>query len=196
MRSMRSFVIWPCLTTLVACLGCSLLSPPRVVEAPPEEPVSPRALEGQQAAQQYAAGTIKDYELVWKLYDLNLDERAPFLDGFVEGFTKAGYPSKGIEYRARLEDAVSGDQFRAAVGLGSRHAARVVTNEQTEGVIRSSLVVSPGISLGWKAGYIRGFSAQRLADVAARETVNETTRRQLHVEAAAAYHALRAAAAP
>ena len=114
----------------------------------------------------------------------------------MEGFTRAGHPSRGIEYRARLEEAVSGDQFRTAVGLGARHAARTVTNEQTEEVIRSSAELSPGVSLGWKAGYIRGFAAQRLADIAARGAVTEAIRGQLQMEAAATYHALRAAATP
>ena len=132
---------------------------------------------------------MKDYELIWKLYDLPSEECAPFLNGLVEGFTRAGHPSRGIEYRARLEEAVSGDQFRTAVGFGARHAARTVTNEQTEEVIRSSAELSSGVSLGWKAGYIRGFAAQRLADIAAREPVTEAIRGQLQMEAAATYHA-------
>lgn len=196
MRRMRPFVIWSCLTVLAACTGCGLVRPPQITEVPRDESASRQALEGQRAARQYTAGTLKDYELVWELYDLGSEMRAPFLDGFVEGFTQAGHPSRGIEYRARLEEAISGDQFRTAVGLGARHAARTVTNEQTEGVIRNSVDLSSGVSLGWKAGYIRGFASQRLADIAARDAVNEAIRRQLQIEAAATYHAMRAAATP
>jgi hypothetical protein len=120
-------------------------------------------------------------------------QRPAFLDGFVDEFTRAGFPTRGIEGRALLEEAISGTQFQTASDLGSRHAARSVTNEQVQGVIRSSLGVSKGVALGWKAGYVRGFAAWRLADTARTGTVNEATIHRFHREAATSYQALRAA---
>jgi hypothetical protein len=164
-----------------------------VVVEPPPEPVSPFVFDGRRAAQQYAQGRLADYELIWKLYDLDPDDRPPFLHGFVEAFTPAGDPTKGAMYRGLLKEAISGPQFRTAMELGTRHAAQAVTNEQIQGIIRSSLGVSPGVALGWKAGYIRGFAAQRVVQTAATASVNEATIAQLRKEAAATYHALRAA---
>jgi hypothetical protein len=173
-------------------LSCRYLEPPKITEVPPEPP-NPRIEEGRQVAQQYAAGRLMDYEVVWKVYDLDPVERGPFLDGFVQAVAEALDPVNGTKYQGLLEEAVGGNQFRVAVDLGSRHAAKAVTNEQIQGVIRSSLGVSEAVSLGWKAGYIRGFAAQQVAERAATASVNEQAIQRLHVEAAAMYHALRAA---
>jgi len=191
----RAFVIGLCLMVMVSGLSCRR-SRNQVVLEPAQEPLSPSFLDGQRTAQQYTAGRLMDYELVWKLYDLDPNDRPPFLHGFVEAFTQAGDPAKGVAYRALLEEAVSGPQFRTAAELGTRHAAQAVMNEQIQGVIRSSLGVSPGVALGWKAGYIRGFAAQRVVETATTASVNEAIIAQLRREAAAMYHALRAAVAP
>jgi hypothetical protein len=189
----RSFflVVGCCLIVMAGCPGCAYFGPPKIVET--EEAPAPALWEGQQAATQYRAGTRTDYELVWQLYDLDPELRPVFLDGFVEEFTRAGFPTLGIEYRSLLEEAISGTQFQTACDLGSRHASRSVTNEQVQGVIRSSLGVSRGVALGWKAGYVRGFAAWRLAEMARTGTVNEEMMHRFHREAATTYQALRAA---
>jgi hypothetical protein len=192
MRRSSSLVVGCILIVMAGCPGCSFFAPPRIVETA-EGPVSPALSDGQQAARQYTAGALMDYELVWQFYDLDPGLRPAFLDGFVEEFTKAGFPTRGIAYRSLLEEAISGTQFQTASDLGSRHAARSVTNEQVQGVIRSSLGVSKGVALGWKAGYVRGFAAWRLADAARTGTVNEEMIHRFHREAATTYQALRAA---
>jgi hypothetical protein len=173
-------------------MGCGSFAPPKIVDTG-KGPVSPALSDGQKAARQYMAGALMDYELVWKLYDMDPKQRPAFLDGFVDEFTRAGFPSRGIEGRALLEEAISGTQFQTASDLGSRHAARSVTNEQVQGVIRSSLGVSKGVALGWKAGYVRGFAAWRLAEAARTDTINEAAIHRFHREAATSYQALRAA---
>lgn len=186
-----ALLIGLCLTVVVSGLSCESSRTIEIAEPPPE-PISPSVLDGRQTAQQYAGGQLTDYELVWKLHDLDPNDRPPFLHGFVEAFTQAGDPARGVAYRGLLEEAVSGPQFRTATELGTKHAARAVANEQVQGVIRSSLGVSPGVALGWKAGYIKGFAAQRVVETAAVASVNEATIAQLRREAAAMYHALRA----
>jgi hypothetical protein len=192
MRRSFSWIIGCCLMVMAGSSGCRYFSPPKIVDAG-KGAVSPALSDGQKAAQQYRAGTLMDYELVWKLYEMDAKQRPVFLDGFVEEFTGAGFPSLGVEYRGLLEEAIEGTQFQTASDLGSRHASWRVTNEQVQGVIRSSLGVSRGVALGWKAGYVRGFAAWRLADAARTGTVNEEMIHRFHREAATTYQALRAA---
>jgi hypothetical protein len=190
----RSFLLLVgcCWIVIAGAPGCGYFSPPKIVDTG-DGLVSPALTDGQKTARQYLAGTLMDYELVWELYDLDAKVRPTFLDGFVEEFTRAGSPTRGMEYRGLLEEAISGTQFQTALELGTKHAARSVTNEQVQGVIRSSLGVSKGVALGWKAGYIRGFAAWRLAEAARTGTVNEAAIQRFHLEAATTYQALRAA---
>jgi hypothetical protein len=172
-------------------LGCASSGPPPVTQAPP---ASDRSIvsAGRQVAEKYTAGDLRDYEVVWTLYGLDPNERSMFLDGFLKGLTQADNRQRR-EVRMVLQGAVSGNHYQTAMDLGSKHAAGVVTNEQIQGAIRSSRHVSEAVSLGWKAGYIRGFSAQQVAEMAAKSSVNEEMIGQLDARAAAAYHALRAA---
>ncbi|GEM_PF-6814337 len=192
MRRSTCHLALSCLMLAGLCLSCQSSGPPEITEVPPEPP-NPLIEVGQQVAEEYAAGRLRDYEVVWRLYDLDPNDRGPFLDGFVQAFTVAGNPTRGMEYRALLTEATSGNQFRMAVDLGSKHAAKAVTNEQIQGVVRSSLGVSEAVALGWKAGYVRGFAAQQVVERAVTASINEETIRHLHKEAAAMYHALRAA---
>lgn len=192
MRRSLSLVVGCCLVVVAGGLGCGPSASPKIVDTG-KDAVSPALSEGQKAVRQYTAGTLMDYEIVWKLYEMDAKQRPVFLDGFVGEFARAGFPTRGIEGRLLLEEAIGGTQFQTASDLGSRHAARSVTNEQVQGVIRSSLGVSQGVALGWKAGYIRGFAAWRLADAARTGTVNEATIHRFHREAATSYQALRAA---
>lgn len=159
----------------------------------PEGTFSAWYLQGQETARQYGAGNVADYEVVWRLYDLLAGQREEFLDGFEAGYSDAGGADSAATYRTVLEEAVTGKQFDTAEGLGAKHAAKAVSNEQIQGIIHSSLGVSRGVALGWKGGYIRGFAAQRIADTAAADTVDELSIAQFHKEAAATYHTLRAA---
>ena len=192
MRRSSCHLVLSCLILTGLCLSCQYFQPPKIAEVPAEPP-NPLIEVGQQVAEQYAAGRLMDYEVVWRLYDLDPNERGPFLDGFVQAFADAGSPTRGMQYRVLLTETISGNQFRMAVDLGAKHAAKAVTNEQIQGVVRSSLGVSEAVALGWKAGYVRGFAAQQVVERAVTASVNEQTIRHLHKEAAAMYHALRAA---
>jgi len=192
MRRSSCHLVLSCLILTGLCLSCQYFQSPKITEVPVEPP-SPLLDVGQEVAEQYAAGRLMDYEVVWRLYDLDPNERGPFLDGFVQAFADAGNPTRGMEYRVLLTEAIGGNQFRMAVDLGSKHAAKAVTNEQIQGVVRSSLGVSEAVALGWKAGYVRGFAAQQVVEKAVTASVNEEMIRHLHKEAAAMYHALRAA---
>jgi hypothetical protein len=192
MRRSHIPIVGSCLLVLSLCLSCDYFAAPKIVEVP-KNPDPPVIVNGKVTARQYLAGTLPDYELVWKLYDLQPQERPPFLDSFVEEFTRSGNPTRGIEYRQLLLEAIGGAQFQTASDLGSRHASKAVTNEQIQGVIRSSLGVSKGVALGWKAGYIRGFAAWCVAEAARKGAVNEDLIQRFHREGATTYHALRAA---
>jgi hypothetical protein len=185
------FYIVVCLVVSSMCLCGGCEESARISET--QEPISPRFFEGQKVAQQYAAGNLADYEVVWKVYDLDAGDWQPFLDGFAEGFAGAGRKAQSAAYRAVLEEAITGNHFQTAKDLGSKHARKAVTNEQIQGIIHSSLGVSRGVALGWKAGYIRGFAAQCVAERAANRSVDEETIQGFHKEAATTYHALRAA---
>jgi hypothetical protein len=153
-------------------------------------------LKGRDVGEQYVAGELPDYAVVWDLYETRTNLREDFLEGFAEGLTRAGAGASAADLCEVLGDSMSGNQFGTARDLGAKHAAGALTNEQIQGTIHSSVGVSRGVALGWKAGYIKGFAAQRIADTAARSAVSETRIKQLHAEAAATYHALRAAIGP
>lgn len=185
-----SIVAYTVALAMLLCGGCE--ESVKVAEEP-EGPLSPRFLDGQRAARQYAAGEVADYEVVWRAYDLDAGEWQPFLDGFAEGLAEAGKQTEAAAYRAVLKEAITGNQFQTAKDLGSKHARKAVTNEQIQGIIQSSLGVSRGVALGWKAGYIRGFAAQCVAERAATRSVDEEAIRGFRQEATATYHALRVA---
>ena len=142
---------------------------------------------------QYIEEGLPDYVLVWNLYDIRTNLRGDFLEGFAEGLSQAGAGDAATAYCTVLHDALEGNQFQTAKDLGTKHAAKALTNEQIQGTIHSSLGVSKGVALGWKAGYIKGFAAQRVADTAASASVGEKRIEQLRAEALATYNALRAA---
>jgi hypothetical protein len=192
MNRWHFFSIMVCTVALLMCLcgGCEKNAKVAVVS---EIPLSPRFLEGQETAQQYTAGNLADYEVVWKVYDLKVEDWQPFLDGFVRGLAGAGKQAQAVAYRNVLKEAITGNHFKTANEIGLRHAQKAITNEQIQGIIHSSLGVSKGVALGWKAGYIRGFAAQRVAERAARRSIDEKTIQGFHKEAAATYNAVRSA---
>ena len=178
---------------LVLCGGCDET---QEIVMTPEGTFTVSFLEGQEAGRHYAEEGLPAYVLVWRLYEVRTNLRGEFLDGFEAGLAKAGATASATAYRVVLQDAMSGNQFETARDLGAKHAAQAVTNEQIQGTIHSSLGVSQGVALGWKAGYIKGFASRRIADTAAAASVNESRMSELQTEAAATYHALRAAIGP
>jgi hypothetical protein len=192
MNHLYSFSVVACTVALSMCL-CGGCGENVKVADESEGPISPRFWDGQRAARQYAAGELADYEVVWEVYDLDAAEWQPFLDGFAEGLTEASKQTPAAAHRAVLEEAITGNQFQTAKDLGSKHARKAITNEQIQGIIHSSLGVSRGVALGWKAGYIRGFAAHFVAERAATGSVDEETIRGFHREGGVTYQALRSA---
>lgn len=162
----------------------------------PEGTFSASYLQGRDVGRRYGAKELPDYALVWSLSEIRTDLRADFLDGFQAGLTQSGAADAATAWRTVLQDAVSGSQFETARELGGRHAAGTISSEQIQGTIHSSLGVSRGVALGWKAGYIKGYAARRITDVAAAERISDKRIKELHAEAAATYHALRASIGP
>lgn len=195
MNRLLVFVIATC--SIVLPLGlCGGCDEPQEIVMTPEGTFTPSYLKGRDIGRQYAEEGLPDYAVVWSLYDVRTNLRNDFLDGFAEGLTRAGKTDSAAACRTILQDAMSGNQFETGKALGTKHAAKAVTNEHIQGTIHSSLGVSRGVALGWKAGYIKGFAAQRVADIAASATVDEARIQKLHAEAAATYHALRGAIGP
>ncbi len=192
MNRLLVFMIATCLVVLPLCL-CGGCDEEQKIVMTPEGTFTPSFLEGRDIGRQYAEGSLPDYAVVWKLQEVRTDLRSEFLDGFVAALNQAGMASSAAAYRDVLRDAVTGKQFETAKDLGAKHAAGAVTNEQVQNTIQSSLGVSQAVALGWKAGYIKGFASQRIADTAAAGAISETRIKQLHAEAAETYNALRAA---
>jgi hypothetical protein len=184
------------LAMLVFSAGCekAVVVPQErsVIEVP--EPVSPLFIQGQEWGTRYLNKAVNDYDVVLALYLLDSEGRAFFLDGFGEVYTTAGKETQGKTYCKVLDESVSGNQYETAKERGRKHARQAITNEQIQGVIQSSLGVSKGVALGWKAGYIKGFSAQRIALRAAGGSLDEKLMQAAYEEAASTYYALRAAA--
>jgi hypothetical protein len=195
MNRLLAFAIVICsvLLPLGLCGGCDEA---QEIVMTPEGSFTPSYLTGRDVGGQYAGGESPDYAVVWSLYEIRTNLRDDFLEGFAEGLTRAGGGDSAADLCEVLQDAMSGNQFETARDLGAKHAAHALTNEQIQGTIHSSLGVSRGVALGWKAGYIKGFAAQRTANIAAAGTVGEARIKQSHTEAAAMYHALRAAIGP
>jgi hypothetical protein len=195
MNRLLASVIATCLITfpLGLCGGCDGTEE---IVMTPEGTFTPSYLEGRDVGGQYAAGELPDCAVVWSLYETRTSLRDDFLEGFAEGMTRSGAGSSAEDFCNVLADSMSGNQFETARDLGAKHAAGALTNEQIQGTIHSSLGVSRGVALGWKAGYIKGFAAQRIADTAASGSVNEARMKQLQAEAAATYNALRASIGP
>jgi len=191
MNRLPFFVIATCLIVLPLWLcGCD---EDQEIVMTPEGTFTPSYLKGRDVGRQFGGKSLTDYAVVWSLQEVRTNLRDDFLDGFVEGLAQVGAADSAAAWREVLRDAVTGNQFETASDLGAKHAGGAVTNEQVQGTIHSSLGVSRGVALGWKAGYIKGFAAQRIADTAATETIDEVRIKELHAEAAATYHALRAA---
>ncbi|UCD51208.1 MAG: hypothetical protein JSW27_00980 [Phycisphaerales bacterium] len=195
MNRLLAFVIVTCSITfpLGLCGGCDEAEE---IVMTPEGTFTPSYLKGREVAGQYAAGELPDYAVVWSLYETRSSLRDDFLEGFAEGLNKAGAGNSAADFCEILRDSMSGNQFETARDLGTKHAAAALTNEQIQGTIHSSLGVSRGVALGWKAGYIKGFAAQRIADTAASGTVGQSRMRYLRAEAATTYNALRASIGP
>ncbi|UCG59716.1 MAG: hypothetical protein JSU70_09395 [Phycisphaerales bacterium] len=186
---------------LVTCVVCFVLLP-LTFYAGCEEPattgevdklVSPSFEIGKKAAQDYIANAVSDYELVLELHELDAGGREHFLRGFAAAFGEAGRDREGTRYRSVLEESVRGSQFTTGRETGSKHAQKSTTNAQVQGLIQNSLGVSSGVALGWKAGYIKGFAAQRVTETAAGGVVSEEAVQGLYREAAATYNAVRSA---
>lgn len=175
------------------CVGCDK---DEEIVMTPEGTFSASYLQGRDLGRRYGAKELPDYEVVWSLAEVRTDLRAEFLDGFQAGLAQGGTADAATAWRTILQDAMAGTQFETARELGGRHAAGAVTSEQVQGTLHSSLGVSRGVALGWKAGYIKGYAARRIADLAAAESVSEARIKDLHAEAAATYHALRASIGP
>ncbi len=197
MREHRTIALGISLLSLLGLLTFGLGCQEEVAQKSPvmevNEPNSPFFFEGQEWASKYLNKKAMDYELVTVLHDLTLDDQGFFLDGFVDRFTTLGQQTEGVAYRKVLEESVSGNQYDTAKELGQKHARGSVTNEQIQGVIHSSLGVSRGVALGWKAGYVKGFAAQLISMSAGNGSLDEERLHNAHTEAAATYYALRAA---
>jgi hypothetical protein len=190
MKTNLGLVVWiSVITSFALYTGCE-----ESQKAEPEQLPSPQFELGHKAAKVYMAEQLADYRIVIILHEVGPGGRDEFLSGFKAAFTEAGRRADGVKYSEILRTSVTGDQFERAQGMGSKHAQRLVTNAQIQNLIRSSLGVSGGVTLGWKAGYIQGFKTRKFHDTLQEgKGVDEEQEEQFYKEAGAAYNALRAA---
>ena len=116
--------------------------------------------EGHKAAIDYLSGDLLDYQIVIRLRKLEEGNRENFLQGFASAFSEKNLGEKGDRYAKVLRGAIATDSFDIAFEWGIKHVNAEVTNAQVQTLIRGSIGVSGGVALGWKAGYIKGFSEE------------------------------------
>lgn len=138
-------------------------------------------------AELYRLGNIKDYMLVIELYTLSATEKAEFLQGFESAYAQFNEAEKGREYAQLLRESISGDSFKQGYEQGQKHVNNEVTDAQIQTLIGRSIGVSRPVTLGWKAGYIKGYTKIELLSKPPAEELHEVYR-----EGQAMYDALRA----
>lgn len=138
-------------------------------------------------AESYRLGKIKDYMLVIELYTLSGTEKDDFLQGFEAAYARFDEAKKGKEYAELLRESITGDPFKQGYEQGQKHVNNEVTDAQIQTLIGRSIGVSRPVTLGWKAGYIKGYTKIEL--------LSKPPIEELHViyrEGQAMYDALRA----
>jgi len=142
---------------------------------------------GHALAESYGAGQIKDYMFVIELYALSETDKENFLQGFEAVYAQAGEAEKGQDYAQVLRQSISGDSFQQGFEQGRKHVNNEVTDAQIQTLIGRSIGVSRPITLGWKAGYIKGYTKMELLGKPPTENLQVAYR-----EGQAMYDALRA----
>jgi hypothetical protein len=135
----------------------------------------------------YQTGEIKDYVLVIELNSLSGSEREEFLQGFERAYEESGEPEKGNEFVKILKESVSSDTYPRGHEQGQKHVDGQVTDAKVQNLIRRSIGISKAVALGWKAGYINGYSK-----IGSDEAAPADERDAAYQEAQAMYSALRA----
>lgn len=143
--------------------------------------------QGHQCGLEYRTREVPAYELVIMLHSMSEQDQDAFLQGFGKAYKDAGDGRQGREYVRVLRQSLEGGFYEKAVEQGMNYVNGRATDTGIQELISSSVGLSQGAGLGWKAGYIAGF---------AREMVRrkpELSEQQYYRHGETKYNALRGA---
>ncbi|MFC1633829.1 hypothetical protein ACFL5Z_03240 [Planctomycetota bacterium] len=174
-----------CLSLLAS--GCSNGEPPPspVTVSPPSSCLGP-CNEGYESAQEYQDGKIKSYRLVISLQTLSEPDRAEYLRGFKKAFDDVNDSRLGQEYADILTQSLAQGGYQQAIEIGRRYVKGQAADGRIQELIGRSVGLSRASSLGWKAGFVEGFTKELLAQ---RPGSDEE---HVYLQAETKYNALRA----
>jgi hypothetical protein len=111
---------------------------------------------GYQAALDYQAGKIKDYEIVLQM-STSSSARQEFIEGFKRAYVDAGESEKAEEFSDLLDGAYP--YIEAGERIGFLHGTDDIMDDAVQNAIKNSVMgTTRSHALGWKAGYVRGFA--------------------------------------
>jgi hypothetical protein len=139
---------------------------------------------GYESATAYRAGELPEYRLVIALGSLSDNGRNEFLRGFRTAYFDADDGPRGQEYSEILKQSLEGGHYEEAVVQGKKYVSGETTDARVQELIGGSVGLTRGSGLGWKAGYITGFSREMARQ---RSGVEENFYRQAETK----YNALR-----
>jgi len=142
--------------------------------------------QGYQSAVKYRAGTLPAYRLVIALDPLSKHERNEFLRGFRMAYFDADEDLQGQKYTDILRQALESGYFAEAVVQGRQYVSGQTTDARVQELIGSSVGLTHGSDLGWKAGYIVGFAREMARKRSGQEEI-------FYPQAETKYNALRGA---
>ena len=140
---------------------------------------------GFERGREYRNGEVRDYRLVIELYPLSQPNRDKFLLGFNGAYVQANDRAQGEKYVNILNQSLAGGVYEQAFELGQKHANSQVTDAFIQTTISRSLGLG-GFELGWKAGYIEGFTQEM-------SKKKDGDKENLYREAETQYNSLRSA---
>lgn len=167
-----------CFVCVLLFLGCG-----EPVATCPEHQLQ----KGQTAAKGLRNGELADFELVFLYQELDEGEYTCFADGFTQIYAESNEQQLASKYLDLISDSIKGDHFKTAFELGRRHALEDVTDSQVQSNIRGSVGLSGSITLGWKAGYIKGYAESK------KKGDDPADKKKSYKQAKSMYDALRAA---
>jgi hypothetical protein len=141
---------------------------------------------GYESAQRYQDGQIKSYRLVISLHTLSEPGRVEYLRGFKKAYDDVNDSRLGQEYVDILTQTLAHGDYQQAVEIGRKYVKGQAADGRIQELIGRSVGLSRAYSLGWKAGFVEGFTKE----IRARRP--ESDEERVYLQAETKYNALRA----
>ena len=185
MRTLVNVTLGVCLILCLSLLfsGCSKTTEPPITQ--PQSCLGP-CKEGYESAQRYQDGKIKSYRLVISLHTLSGPDRDEYLRGFKKAYDDVNDSRLGQEYVDILTQTLAHGDYQQAVEIGRKYVKGQAADGRIQELIGRSVGLSRAYSLGWKAGFVEGFTKELLAQRP------ESDEERVYLQAETKYNALRA----